>query len=330
MDVKNNKIMREHMRERFGVVNNFVSNPPLPASLNIELNNTCNQRCIFCPYHGKFALNEPTPAILNIDFVEKILDSAKKLGIGSKEVGFYLAGEPLIYKQLSDVIRSAKNKGFGYTFITTNGALATKERIDELISAGLDSIRFSVNGGDRDTYKEIHQKDDFDKVVDNIVYLNRIRKEEGIDIAVSLSCVVTKRNKDSIENIKQLFASYVDDILFIPIIFTGLKNIDSIKDEYQIVDDTNIDSSYICPMLFDTMYINAFGRVVPCCDAYHGNVEFYDLNENFDMIEAWNSRGYRRYRDIFLNNGSDYGTICRQCVLRRKGVNRLSFNERFV
>lgn len=47
--------MRKHLEERFGKVFNLQKNPPLPKSLNIELNSTCNQSCVFCPFHGKFA-----------------------------------------------------------------------------------------------------------------------------------------------------------------------------------------------------------------------------------------------------------------------------------
>ena len=49
------KIMQKHMRERLGKVFHAVMEPPLPASLNIELNNTCNQKCVFCPFHGKYS-----------------------------------------------------------------------------------------------------------------------------------------------------------------------------------------------------------------------------------------------------------------------------------
>ena len=320
--------MREHMRERFGVVNHFVENPPLPASLNIELNNTCNHQCIFCPYHGEMALHKPKAAQLSYEFVVKILDAAYMEGIGKKEVGFYLAGEAFVYKELSQVVRHAKELGFEYTFITTNGALATREKMDDVVNAGLDSIRFSVNAGDKATYEAIHKRDDFDIVLENIKYVKALKDSGHTNIALSLSCVVTKKTMYVIDDVKRVFSNYVDDILFIPIIFSGLKDVEKIKKQFQIVEDScEIDPNYICPMLFDTMYINAFGKVVPCCEAYHGNVEFYDLNLDIDLCKAWNCESYRRYRNIFVNRDSDNGTICKQCILRRKGVNRLSLDE---
>jgi len=322
------KIMREHMNERFGKVFNYTMLPPVPASLNVELNNTCNQKCVFCPFHGEYAVQEPKAARLSPEFVKEILNQAKELGIGEKELGFYLAGEAFLYRELPEMVAYAKQLGFKYVFLTTNGVLATEERIKAVIDAGLDSIRFSVNGGDRKTYNEIHRTDDFDKVLANIRFLHQYRQDNNINLAVSLSCVLTKKTRNTKEDVKRVFSDYVDDILFIPVMLGRLKELKDLKDEMEMQDDTGgIDPDYICPMLFDTMYINSFGKVVPCCDAYDGNVEFADLNEKLDLLGAWHNNAYKRYRSIFLENASDSGTICKVCVLRRKGAGRLSFEE---
>lgn len=319
------KVMRKHMEERFGKVFNYSLNPPLPASLNVELNNTCNQKCVFCGYHGRYGIHKLRPAVLELDFVKKILDQAKMLGIGNKEVGFYLAGEAFLYKELAEVIRYAKTLEFPYTFLTTNGALAGKERMEEVVNAGLDSIRFSVNAGDRETYKEIHGVDDFERVLENIKYLDQYRKKNNINIAVSISCVVTKKTKFVQNDIERIFAPYVDDILFIPVRLSRLKKLQVLKDEFEMIDDSGeIDFDYVCPVLFDTMYISSEGKVIPCCSAYDTGVEFADLYENFDLKKAWYSENYDKYRKIFVDGASDNETICKTCTLRHKGAGKLS------
>ena len=163
-------IMREHYLEKFSRTDNFSINPPLPHSLNIELNNSCNQKCIFCIYHGKYAQTCLKPGVLEFDFVKQLLDQAAEKGIGKKELGFYIAGEPFLYPKLGDVISYAKKLGFPYVYLTTNGAYAKPEKIKEVVDAGLDSIRFSVNASDKDMYKEIHGTDDFDVVLENISF----------------------------------------------------------------------------------------------------------------------------------------------------------------
>ncbi len=55
--------------------------------------------------------------------------------------------------------------GFQYTFLTTNEVLATSERMQAILKAGLGSIRFSVNAPERETYKKLYGKDDYNTVM---------------------------------------------------------------------------------------------------------------------------------------------------------------------
>lgn len=322
-------VMRQHMEERFGKVFQFQENPPLPRSLNIELNSGCNQKCVFCPFHGKYAPNTPKPAVIKFERVKQILDEAKRLGIGEKEVGFYLAGEAFLYKELAEVVAYAKQLGFQYTFLTSNGALATPDKMKAVLDAGLNSIRFSINAVDRESYKAIHGMDDFDKVLDNVSFMREYIDENHLNVATSISCVITKKTLGIQKQFKDLFGKYVDDILFIPVMVNRLNADEAFLEEHQLVDESNarINPDFICPMLFDTMYINADLEVVPCCDAYDDDCAFYDLKKDFDLEKAWSSEEYIRYRDIFLKGADDKGTICEKCMLRMKGVERLSLND---
>ena len=100
---------------------------------------------------------------------------------------------------------------------------------------------------------------------------------------------------------KKIFSPYVDDILFIPVMIDRLKKLQELKDDFEMIDDSgNIDPDYICPLLFDTMYISSEGKVVPCCRAYDEDVIFADLHENSDLKKAWYNENYDRYRRIFI------------------------------
>lgn len=323
------QVMREHMAERLGKVHNFSLKPPLPKSLNIEVNNTCNQRCVFCPFHGAYAPKHLAPAVLEVDFVKSLLKQARNLGIGEKEVGFYLAGEAFLYPGLTEIIAYAKEIGFRYVFLTTNGALATPEKMRKVIDAGLDSIRFSVNAPERKIYEEIHGRDDFEKVLENIRYMHEYIVQKKFEIATSLSCVITKKTLGIKEDMKRIFEPYVDDIMFIPVMLNRLNNLDKLKEEFEIINDDNavVNPEFICPVLFDTMYINALGQAVPCCDAYDRDVYFADLKKNPDLKVAWENQAYERYRKIFIEGASDKGTICDSCMLRMKTVKRFTLDD---
>ena len=316
--------MRNHMSDRFGKVYNFHECPPLPKSLNIELNNTCNQKCIFCPYHGEHAITKLMPAMIKFENVVKILDEAKHLGIGEKEVGFYLAGEAFLYKDLDKVVRYAKSLGFQYVFLTTNGALATPDKMKKILDAGIDSIRISINAADKETYNYLHGKDDFEVVCNNVRFMHDYIMENKLKVATSISCVWTKKTIEIRESFKNLFGKYVDDIIFIPVMMSWLSYDEAFWKEIQLIDDSKaeINEDFVCPMLFDTMYINANMQVVPCCDAYHGDISFFDLKEELNLEKAWNSEIASIYRNIFLKHTDDTETICKNCLLRKKGLDR--------
>lgn len=323
-------VMRQHMNERFGKVFFFREDPPLPRSLNIELNSGCNHRCVFCPFHGKYAPNIVKPAVIPFETVKRLLEEAHRLGIGEKEVGFYLAGEAFLYKELAEVVAYAKKLGFQYTFLTSNGALASPNKMKAVLDAGLDSIRFSINASDRESYREIHGVDDFERVVENLRYMRKYIDEKQLKVATSISCVITKKTLGIQKEFKRIFAEYVDDILFIPVLVNRLAPDEDFLAEHQLVDESNakVNPDFICPMLFDTMYIGADLKIVPCCDAYDNNCDFFDLKEDFNLEHAWNCDAYRRYRNIFLKGFDDKGTICERCMLRMKGVERLVLDER--
>lgn len=316
--------MKEHFKNRFaGVASSFSLKPPLPTSLNIELNNTCNQKCFFCPFHGEYAKHNLSPAVMRKEKAIEILDNAWKLGIGSKEVGFYLAGEPLLYNDLPEIIQYAKALGFPYIFLTSNGTLASLDKMKNLIKAGLNSIRFSINAADETTYKKYHGTDHFEVVKNNLIDLHEYVINNNVNISISISCVVTKETLGIQEEFKKVFSDYVDEIIFLPMSLSRSITVPEIINKYSLdyIDNAPIDYEYICPLLFNTMYISANCEVMPCCEAYDYDCVFGDLKNDYDLEEIWHNSVYQKYRSIFVNKESDIGTICHNCPLRKGGLN---------
>lgn len=315
------KTMRKHFLERFSSRSggDFSKTPGLPLSLNVELNSTCNHKCIFCPYHGETAPHPVGNYSMDFDLVIKILDEAWSLGIGKKELGFYASGEPFLYKKLPEVIAYAKKKGFCYTFLTTNGSLATPDRIKAVVDAGLDSIRFSVNACEREQYEAIHGRDDFNKVYNNIKFLSEYREKSGNRIAISLSCVVTRKTDGMQQSIREQFKDFVDDIIFLPVSIEPEMQ-DALKDHVFEKDlHFEINESFICNSIFDAMYIDAKADVVVCCQGCgREDAIAYHLSDGLDLKKAWESPVYQEYRKMFLEHTGLKGTICEQCYLVKR------------
>ena len=96
---------------------------------------------------------------------------------GAREIGLFTGAEPLTCKWLDEYIEYSVSLGYEYTYISTNGALGNPEKYKRLLDAGLNSIKFSVNAGNRSSYKRVHGRDDFEKIIENIRFVANYRSE---------------------------------------------------------------------------------------------------------------------------------------------------------
>ena len=66
----------------------------------------------------------------------------------------------------------------------------------------MDSIKFSVNAGTRDSYKNVHGKDQFDLVQENIRWFSNYRETSGLKYNIYVSSVQTSKNKGEWDGLK--------------------------------------------------------------------------------------------------------------------------------
>ena len=115
-----------------------------PINLDIEVTTRCNLRCTFCDKLPLLTKNQ----IGDMDFelYKKILDEGAENGLCAVKLSY--RGEPLLHKQIAEMISYAKKKGMLDIYFNTNGMLLTKEMSLNLMDAGLDRISVSIEGTD--------------------------------------------------------------------------------------------------------------------------------------------------------------------------------------
>lgn len=123
-------------------------------SLRITLTNRCNVNCIYCHHDGmRSSKNEMTP-----DEIYKICQIAKRIGVRKIRLS---GGEPLIRKDIVEIISKINSIGFNDISITTNGILL-EEYAQDLKNAGLDRVNVSLDTLNPETYEYITKKDYLD------------------------------------------------------------------------------------------------------------------------------------------------------------------------
>jgi len=114
--------------------------------------------------------------------------------LGLKSVMYAGEGEPLLHKDIGDIINCTKKAGLDVA-ITTNGVLLNKGLVDRTLGK-IEWIKVSINGATRQTYAKIHRAkpDDFDRVIKNISYAARLKRKNGYSCTLGMQLVLLPEN----------------------------------------------------------------------------------------------------------------------------------------
>jgi len=276
-----------------------------PRLVHIENTNACPARCIIC------SMDKMTrkTGIMSFDLFEVLIrECAKQPEV--EEVHLHGFGEPLIDKDLPKKVALAKNLGIPRTYIVTNGFLLTDQKAIELISAGLDGIKFSFYGMTKETYERIHRQLSFDKTVGNIETFFQVRDRlKAINPSVRFQFCPGLAPSQEFAMFLDKWKPFMDadrnDLFY----STGLHNWAGAKEDSQLIIT---ETERYCAWPFKDIQILWDGRVIPCVFDYDGTLSLGDVNKS-TIAEIWSSDKYRTFRNIWLNKKSLSIPLCAKC-----------------
>ena len=131
-----------------------------PVCLYLETTNRCNLLCTTCP--RTFEDLEP-PADMSWELFTSIVDQFARIA----RVVLHGVGEPMMVRALPRMIRYLKDRGV-YILFNTNGTLLTQRAGRELIDAGLDELRISLDAATPQSFALVRGRDLFARIVRNV------------------------------------------------------------------------------------------------------------------------------------------------------------------
>ena len=136
----------------------------LHDNLRISVTDRCNIRCFYCmPETGVTFV--PRSEILSFEEIERFARVAAALGVRKLRV---TGGEPLLRRDLPVLIsKLSAVSGIEDIALTTNGVLLA-EQAEPLHRAGLRRINIHLDTLDRERFRQITRRDDFDRVMAGI------------------------------------------------------------------------------------------------------------------------------------------------------------------
>lgn len=275
----------------------------------------CNFKCNYCIH----SVNESDRAFISnkkvLDFIEykKFIDDLKEFPNKVKMLRFAGTGEPLLHKQIAEMISYAKKSCIAESIdIVTNAEYLTKELSDKLIEAGLTTLRISLQGLNESSYlKTCGKKIDYNEFVNNIEYFYNNKKDTKVYIKI-IDCAIESGEEDLFYNTFENICDYIAVEHVLPAT-DNIDYSDIIKGKSNLTQNGNdLQHVTICPQPFYMMQLNPDGNIAPCCametTSIMGNI--YEQS----AINIWNGKVFNEFRIKQLRNEkSDYNT-CAKCL----------------
>ena len=243
----------------------------IPLFLEVESTYACNYRCKMCLRHD--VDNFSNKEHMSDHLLNKLFCEIEEFKIPS--MAFSHGGEPLMRKDLPELVQRAKNAGVLDRMFHTNGFLLTKEKSVKLIKSGLTKINFSIDAATSETYNKIRVGGDYNRVVNNIFDFLDVRKSLNQSYPrVRVSFVVQPENKHEIDKFFKIWDPYVDII--------GFQELNSYGPKKR-------DSNFLpCTQLWQLLPIAHNGDVLLCEFDFNHECTLGNLKEK-TLIDCWNS-----------------------------------------
>jgi len=289
---------------------------PAPPSVKIEMTSRCNFYCGFCSHRKNFKKY----ADIDKDFYKRVVKEMREAGV--EELGMFYIGESLMLPWLAEAIKYAKDIGFPYVFLTTNGSLASRDKLKSLMEAGLDSLKFSFNNADPFQFRQVTgmAPSVFNLIVKNIKTARELINEYGFKTKIYASSIkYTGKQQESMEKAVNEIKPYLYEHYWLPLLSFGAQAVDSEK-ELGMEDAVkgnpgrldNMRDPLPCWAVFKEGHITSEGKLSACCFDNSDKWIMADLNDK-SFMDGWNSEEFQNLRKAHLK-GDVHGTACEQCI----------------
>lgn len=284
---------------------------PGPASLNIDITNKCNHRCIWC-YVRK--MREEKNMDMDKGTAEKILKQFR-YGFDLNSVLFTGGGEPTLHPHFIRLLNLANDLGYKIG-ITTNGSNLHKF-YDQLADLNLRYVRISIDAGTATTYSMLHgcHDADFGKLITDAKIFS---EKKGKNCELGFAFLVVPENVNEISDAIDIAdGAGFDYISFRPSVFghklTRLENLSAMESIENSMESNSIriypikqrfkntTDKYKCRSTPFVAVVTADARLNLCCQ-YRGQKEWQwgDLKEH-SLADLWGNEEHRRLLEKALD-----------------------------
>ena len=268
----------------------------------------CNARCIHCPNAATnfSATLKGSDRIMSREVFTAVADECAKYP--HCLVRLSSAGEILMHPNALELIKyllavkTDKNVA-----LTTNGALLTPDKSEQLLKAGIRSIEISVDAADKETYEVIRVGLDYETLLNNVIELVRIRNEGNYSTRIMVSVIEQDLNRSFLTQIHEFWDKIADVVLVRKLLgFGGLVDRPNAATPYMPTDTP-------CPFLWERVLIDPAGNVRGCVNDITGKGILGNILTQ-SLAEIWKSPLLNTWRGQHLVGNRQDVPLCENCV----------------
>ena len=289
----------------------FAWRPDFPLSLDIEVNASCNLKCIMCVMGSPGYVNPlADKPFMPRDMYARLMEESHQAGLPAMTFGFL--SEPLLHPDMADMIRLARECGVMDIRLGTNGMLLTPEISRRLIEAGLTRLEVSIDAATAGTYRRIRRGGDFDLVKGNVLDFLKARDRAGSDFPIlRVSFLKLPHNEHELDDFLDFWGGKAD--LFSiqePIYFEDAPISRQVK-----FSEPRINPDFRCAQPWQRIIVRADGSAYPCCSVIGLKLGIGSVN-NSTIKEIWDGPAMKALALLHGEGRFSENRVCRLCAAR--------------
>ena len=260
-----------------------------------------------------------------LSIFERVLEQVQST---AHTMQFYFQGEPLLNKQLPEMIAMAHHVGL-YTIVSTNAQALNRSTAEALVKSGLNRIIVSIDGFSEESYAAYRVGGSLHKALEGLQHLANAKAELHSRIRIELQVLRLRSNEHEWDWIKKNYKKLGATHLVFKT--TQLYNFEHghplmPTDERYARYKKGTDGKYLrhrswlrrkwhvnpCLRLWSGCVISTTGEVLPCCyDKEHK----YSLGNlvNQSLMGIFHSKKANALRAKVLKDRNHLPEMCKNC-----------------
>lgn len=283
----------------------------LPYFINLDTINVCNLACPFCVTGTKQLDRKQTR--FPLDQAKAVIDKVKSYILIAR---FHNWGEPLLNKELFELVRHAHDAGI-HTTLSSNLSVKVDNLAEKVVASGLDQIHVSIDGLEQETLERYRRKADIDLVMQNIRDIVAEKRRTGSSTPrLELAFLVFRHNEHEVPRLKAMRKELGVESFTAQNAFVYHDSFVPREAAFQPGQNIWEDN---CHYLYSELMVEADGKISPCCTNTSERFDVGTVAELDDIHAFWNKPVFRAMRakssgrSWLDSSGKPMETLCDYC-----------------